>query len=70
MRRDSIPRAGGSLPEKLLATLAMAECLSRLGCSDQDASRLLDEWLEGDATTLVGRVAGPSRAAAASTAAP
>ena len=69
MRRNTLLRSGFSLPERLLATLAMADCLQRLGCSESDAARLVGEWLEDGAASVVGRVAGPSRTAVASVAA-
>jgi len=39
----------------------MVDCLYRLGCSEQDARVLLDEWLEHGSSRVVGLIANPER---------
>ncbi len=71
MTRDSFMRLQTPLPPKLVRVLSLVDCLYRLGCSEEEAGELLDEWLEHEESPVVGfvsrevRATGPAMAAAA-----
>ena len=60
MHRSDTSRPAGPLPRKLLSILAFVDCLSQLGCSEEESSRLLEDWLEREDGRLVERISGPT----------
>ena len=61
MRSGHFIAPSSPLAPELLRILSMVDCLYRLGCSEEDAGFLLDEWLEHGSSRIVGLVPHPER---------
>ena len=49
---------------RLIEVLSFSDCLARLGCGEREASRLIEDWLQGEEGSVVDRVFGPAGEAA------